>query len=95
MNGYQSTWQDIVFGAPQGSILGPLLFLLYINHLPLVCQSVDVILFTDDTNVTAISKTKQEVDADLERLNHWLFANKLILNLSKKIQLNIKPSAST
>ena len=50
-NGIPSSTKLIQYGVPQGSILGPLMFLLYINDLPNVCKSADPILFADDTNL--------------------------------------------
>ena len=66
VNGACSSWKSIVCGVPQGSILGPLLFLIYINDLPIVCKSLDVILFADDTNLTAINKDEKSVQEDLQ-----------------------------
>ena len=68
------------------SILGPLLFLVYINDLPNVCKYLDVILFADDTNLTAINKDDNSVQEDLQNINNWLIANKLILNMEKTVQ---------
>ena len=71
-------------GIPQGSILGPLLFLLYINDLPDCLRHVSPRLFADDTNLTAAGETIEEVELvmnnDLLRIKEWLLAS---LNVAK------------
>ena len=57
---------------------------------PLVCKSLDVILFADDTNLTAINKDDNSAQEDLQSINNWLIANKLILNMDKTVQMNIR-----
>ena len=66
------------------------MFLIYINDLPLVCKCLDVILFADDTNLTAINKDDNSVQGDQQNINNWLIANKLILNMDKTVQMNIR-----
>jgi hypothetical protein len=72
---------------PQGSILGPLFFLLYINDLPQCLSKTKPRLFADDTNLTAAGESINDVEAamnsDLENLRKWLIANKLSLNVAK------------
>ena len=74
-------------GVPQGSILGPLFFLLYINDLPHCLNKTKPRLFADDTNLTASANSMTDletaVNSDLENLRKWLIANKRSLNVAK------------
>ena len=85
--GYQSVHKTIRCGVPQGSILGPLLFLIYINDLPQIADKTDFILFADDSNVFFTDKSidvlQQKVNKELEVISNWFKANKLSLNLDK------------
>ena len=86
-NGSQSSQQMIKCGVPQGAILGPLLFLIYINDLCIVCKSTEPVLFADDTNLfssgsNAIS-LEDGVNNDLAIIDEWLNVNKLSLNINK------------
>ena len=87
LNGVSSTENQIGCGIPQGSILGPLFFLLYINDLPECLRQTTPRLFADDTNLTATGKTVEEAEramnGDLEYVKNWLLANKLSLNVAK------------
>ena len=86
-NGVQSEKQTIECGVPQGSILGPLLFLVYINDLPDICQHTFPVLFADDTNLFFSGKNidylEQTINTELDRITLWLKANKLSLNIKK------------
>ena len=83
----QSKLTYIKHGVPQGSILGPLLFLLYINDIVMSSPVFKFILFADDTSLFYSHKNKHDainiLNAELSKISQWLAANKLSLNVSK------------
>ena len=87
INGYDSSLAAINCDVPQGSVLGPLLFLLYINELNQAIKFCKVHHFANDTNLlclgNSIKKLNKLVNADLKRLVNWLNANKISLNIKK------------
>ena len=72
---------------PQGSNLGPLLFLLYISNLPNCLETANASLIADDINLSCEGKSspefKQKLNADLDNVHNWLMANKLTFNKEK------------
>ena len=86
-----SKCHPLEYGTPQGSCLGPLLFLVFINDLPKTVLHGSSLLFADDTTLLHchpdISHLKTLVEEDLNRLMDWFMANKLTLNLDKTVCL--------
>ena len=62
MNGVASNMEDIKCGVPQGSCLGPLLFLIYINDLPFALKNKEVTMYADDTSISYSSKNIDELN---------------------------------
>ena len=87
VNGVSSKLDDISCGVPQGSCLGPLLFLIYINDLPFSLQNSQVTMYADDTTISYSSKNivdlNENLNRDLNCLKQWLQGNKLSLNVLK------------
>ena len=87
LQGMLSEQRTITCGIPQGSILGSLLFTLYINDLPNCLKHTTPRMFADDTSLTAAGETLGEVERrvneDLSNVHNWLSANRLNLNIAK------------
>ena len=86
-NGVASEMEVITCGVPQGSVLGPLLFLLYVNDLPNISDKLKFFLFADDTNIhydsNDLINLEKTVNNELKKLSQWLNVNRLALNVSK------------
>ncbi len=87
LNGVCSDTLLMTCGVPQGSVLGPLLFLLYINDLPSISDKLKFFLFADDTNIyyesDDLKSLERNVNEELKSLSLWLNLNRLALNVSK------------
>ena len=94
-NGYNSSSLDITCGVPQGSILGPLLFLVYINDLCNVSKVLELILFADDTYIfyshTDASYLMEVVNLELKKITCWFYTNKLSINVKKSNFIIFRP----
>ena len=95
INGYNSDLMPVDCGVPQGSVLGPLLFLIYINDLHKAIQYCKVHHFADDTNLFHTSKSVKNlnklVNRNMKHLNNWLSVNKISLNVEKTEVVIFKP----
>ena len=95
LNGAESKNKRITCGVPQGSILGPLLFIIYINDLHRSLSKCSVFHFADDTNLLFTSKNSKylarEINGELKSLFDWLCANRLSLNVLKTEFIIFRP----
>ena len=88
IGGVSSHMLPITYEVPQGSILGHLLFLIYVNDFPMCSKFLKFILFVDDTNIVFSDKSIdfcfEILNNELINLSEWFKANKLSLNLKKQ-----------
>ena len=87
IDGIDSSTKQMEYGVPQGSILGPLLFVIYINDLPNISKFAKFIMYADDANIILTGKNIVEINEQLmvirDELEKWVGHNGLALNLKK------------
>jgi len=97
LNGCRSNWAFVRSGVPQGTVLGPILFTIYVNYLPSAVRS-HCLIFTDDTKLFCSIHTDKDVlqlQCDLDALCEWSSKWQLLFNYSKCTLLTIGRSSHT
>lgn len=96
-NNFFSHWQTVRYGVPQGSILGPTLFLIYVNDLH-KSTNAEIVQYADDTTIVCKNKESQSLWESVEdvfsSLNNWFTINGLSLNISKTQVIEFTPRHS-
>lgn len=95
INNIKSLLHKIEYGTPQGSTLGPLLFLIFINDIFKLKLNGKIVMFADDAAIsyssTKLDELKRLMNEDIITLSHWFESNKLTLNLKKSKFMVIHP----
>ena len=94
-NGSKSNLQAVLFGVPQGSVLGPLLFILYINDIINCTKLGHFVMFADDTNIFVTGHSENDAYSKanklLKEINLFMLSNQLHINTEKCIYMHFRP----
>ena len=95
VNGISSAIQLVEYGVPQGSTLGPLLFLIFVNDMPLISDKIMIKLFADDSLLYITGNDAHQIqttiDNELPKIEDWFVSNKLTINASKTVYMYMGP----
>jgi len=87
VNGSYSTWQESIKGVPQGSVLGPLLFNVFLNDLFFLVEETEICNYADDTTIYVCGHELEQIvsslETDAQKLSKWFLENGMKLNLDK------------
>ena len=99
INADYSSWREILSGVPQGSVLGPLLFNIFINDLFFCVKNSEICNYADDNSLTVadadLDKIIAKLETDIDILNTWFKNNGMLLNEDKCHFMIIEPSWNT
>ena len=89
MKSCSSATLEVTSGAPQGSLLGPLIFCIFINNLPDLLKFSEPFIFADNLNLLLTGKADWQIQEDLNSIQHWVKTNKMDLAIGKCAELKI------
>ena len=98
INGETSDWKEVLSGVPQGSVLGPILFVIYINTLPEVATDSQIYLFADDTKIfktIKINEDCEKLQQDINKMYNWTHESLLRFHPDKCGYMRIGKSPRT
>ena len=94
INGKESSREKVTSGVPQGSILGPLFLLIFIDDLTDYCVNLKTMLFADDAKFISSGQAREQIQSDLLNVVNWTIDNNMLINLDKRMYLKLERNAN-